>query len=446
MVLFILQAIIIIIFCRLLHYPLSLLRQPRVIAEVLGGILLGPSAFGRIPGFTANIFPNAGNASISLVANLGLIFFLYVVGLEVDVRWLTSNWRVALGVGIGGMAVPFALGYAIAVGIYNEFPTGIEISFPVFGLFVGVAMAITAFPVLCRILTEMKLLNTRVGVVVLSAGVGNDVTAWILLALCVTLVNADSGLTALWILLVATGYVLLLTLAVRPALIWLFYHTRSIQNGPSQSIVALNLLLVMASSYFTSIIGIHPIFGAFLVGVITPHEGGFARRLAEKIEDLVSALFLPLYFALSGLSTNLGLLDSGIVWAYTIAIIVVAFLSKAGSATLAARVSGMVWRESFTVGALMSCKGLVELIVLVSRTICEFVADVPRTSVCKPRSSVCKHSPCLWSWLWSQLAPLLPLPTSSIHLDIRSRSKRGDVERLNGTLTRAAPLLSQKTS
>jgi Kef-type K+ transport system membrane component KefB len=211
----------------------------------------------------------------------------------------------------------------------------------------------------------MKLLNTRVGVVVLSAGVGNDVTAWILLALCVTLVNASSGLTALWILLVAFGYVLLLTLAVRPGLIWLFYRTRSIQNGPSQTIVAFNLLLVMASAFFTSIIGIHPIFGAFLVGVITPHDGGFARKLAEKIEDLVSSLFLPLYFALSGLSTNIGLLDTGIVWAYTIVIIVVAFVSKAGSATLAARVSGMVWRESFTVGALMSCKGLVELIVLV---------------------------------------------------------------------------------
>jgi Kef-type K+ transport system membrane component KefB len=174
-VLFIVQMIIIILFCRLLHYPLSLIRQPRVIAEVIGGILLGPSAFGRIPGFTKTIFPMAGMPSINLVANLGLILFLYVVGLEADVRYLTSNWRLALGVGVGGMAVPFGLGYAIAVGLYHQFPTGIPISFPIFGLFVGVAMAITAFPVLCRILTEMKLLNTRVGVVVLSAGVGNDV-------------------------------------------------------------------------------------------------------------------------------------------------------------------------------------------------------------------------------------------------------------------------------
>jgi Kef-type K+ transport system membrane component KefB len=175
-VLFIIQMIIIIIFCRLLHYPLSFIRQPRVIAEVIGGILLGPSVFGRIPGFTKTIFPTDGMPSISLVANLGLILFLYVVGLETDVRYLRSNWRAALGVGIGGMAIPFALGYAIAVGIYHQFPTAVPISFGVFGLFVGVAMAITAFPVLCRILTEMKLLNTRVGVIVLSAGVGNDVT------------------------------------------------------------------------------------------------------------------------------------------------------------------------------------------------------------------------------------------------------------------------------
>jgi Kef-type K+ transport system membrane component KefB len=158
----------------------------------------------------------------------------------------------------------------------------------------------------------------------------------------------------------------LLVFVLRPLFIRYLYWNRSIQNGPSQSIVAVNMLLVFASAFFTSIIGIHPIFGAFLIGIICPHDGGFARKLAEKIEDLVSTMFLPLYFALSGLSTNLGLLNSGIVWAYTIAIIAVAFVSKAGSATVAAKLSGMVWRESFTVGTLMSCKGLVELIVLVS--------------------------------------------------------------------------------
>lgn len=366
-VIFIIQAGIIIIFCRLLHYPLSKLRQPRVIAEVIGGVLLGPSVMGRIPGFTAAIFPAAAMPNLTLVANLGLVLFLFLVGLEVDLRYLVSNWRIALSVGLAGMALPFGLGCAIAWGLYNQFgkdPGTVSISFGVFMLFIGVAMAITAFPVLCRILTELKLLTTPVGVIVLSAGVGNDVVGWILLALCVALVNAGTGLTALWVLLTCVGYVLFLVYAVRPAFMWVLRSTRSLQDGPSQGVVALTLLICLCSAFFTGVIGIHPIFGAFMAGLICPHQGGFAIKVTEKIEDLVSTLFLPLYFALSGLSTNLGLLNTGIVWAYVIGIIAIAFFAKFLGAAFAAKVNGLVWRESFAIGALMSCKGLVELIVL----------------------------------------------------------------------------------
>jgi Kef-type K+ transport system membrane component KefB len=368
-IIFIIQAGVILVFCRLLHYPLSLLRQPRVIAEVIGGILLGPSVFGRIPGFTNAVFPAASIPNLNLVANLGLVLFLFLVGLEVDVRFLASNARVAAAVGLGGMLLPFGLGCGIAWGIYNEFPATTPIAFGTFMLFVGVAMAITAFPVLCRILTELKLLRTPVGIIVLSAGVSNDVTGWILLALCVALVNAGSGLSALWILLTCVGYALFLVFLLRPAFIWILKGTRSLQDGPSQGIVALTLLLVLASAFFTGVIGVHPIFGAFMIGVICPHSGGFAIRLTEKVEDIISALFLPLYFALSGLSTDLGLLNSGIVWAYVIGIIAIAFCGKFLGASLCARLCGLVWRESFAIGALMSCKGLVELIVLVSGTL-----------------------------------------------------------------------------
>ncbi|KAF1990300.1 K(+)/H(+) antiporter-like protein 1 [Aulographum hederae CBS 113979] len=366
-ILFIIQAAIIIIFCRLLHWPLSQLRQPRVIAEVIGGILLGPSVMGRIPGFQAAIFPTVAMPELNLVANIGLVLFLFLVGLEVDLRFLVSNWKVAVSVGLAGMALPFGLGCAIAWGLYHEFreePGLMPINFGVYMLFIGVAMAITAFPVLCRILTELKLLQTDVGVIVLSAGVGNDVVGWILLALCVALVNTGSGLTALWVLLVCVGYALFLVYAVRPAFLWVLNRTRALQDGPSQSVIALTLLLTLSSAFFTGIIGVHPIFGAFMVGLICPHEGGFAIKVTEKIEDLVSALFLPLYFALSGLSTNLGLLNDGITWAYVIGVISVAFFAKFIGATLAARVNGLLWRESFTIGSLMSCKGLVELIVL----------------------------------------------------------------------------------
>lgn len=219
---------------------------------------------------------------------------------------------------------------------------------------------------LCRILTELKLLMTPVGVIVLSAGVGNDVVGWILLALCVALVNAGTGLAALWVLLTCVGFMLFLIYAVRPVFIWFLRRSGALQDGPSQSIIALTLIIALGSAFFTGIIGVHPIFGAFMAGLICPHEGGFAIKVAEKIEDLIGALFLPLYFTLSGLNTNIGLLDSGIVWGYVVGVIAVAFFSKFIGATLAARSTKMLWRECFAIGSLMSCKGLVELIVLVS--------------------------------------------------------------------------------
>jgi Kef-type K+ transport system membrane component KefB len=324
---------------------------------------------GRIPGFTDTIFPTASIPSLNVVANLGLVLFLFLVGLETDLRFLVSNWRIALSVSAAGMILPFGLGSAISYGLYHEFHddgSTRPIEFGTYLLFIGIAMAITAFPVLCRILTELKLLSTRVGVIVLSAGVGNDVVGWILLALCVALVNAGSGITALYVLLVCVGYMLFLTFAFRPVFLHFLERSGSLQKGPSQSVVALTLLIALASAFFTQIIGVHAIFGGFVIGLICPHEGGFAIKLTEKIEDLVAALFLPLYFTLSGLSTNLGLLDSGLVWGYVVGVIAIAFIAKVAGGALASRWCGLLWRESFSIGVLMSCKGLVELIVLVS--------------------------------------------------------------------------------
>lgn len=207
-------------------------------------------------------------AGLSLVANLGLILFLFLVGLEVNMRLFLSNWRVALSVGLAGMILPFGLGCAIAWGLYNEFRTDkgtVPISFGVYMLFIGTALSITAFPVLCRILTELKLLGTPVGVTVLAAGVGNDVTGWILLALCVALVNNGSGIVALYVLLVCLGWILFLVYAIRPAFIWILRRNGSLQNGPSQGMVALTLLLALTSAWFTGIIGVHPIFGGRLL-------------------------------------------------------------------------------------------------------------------------------------------------------------------------------------
>lgn len=364
---FIIQISLIVILCHILHWPLSKIRQPRVIAEVIGGIILGPSVMGHIPGFQDAIFPAASIPNLTLVANLGLVLYLFMIGLETDVRFLLSNWRVATSVAFAGLALPFGVGCALAWGIYNAFrddPGVKPISFSVYMLFVGIAVAITAFPVLCRILTELKLLDTPVGIITLSAGVANDVVGWILLALCVALVNAGKGITALWILLVAIGYIIFLVVAVKPVLRFTLRKTNNLENGPSQSAIALILLIALASAFFTGIIGIHPIFGGFAAGLIIPREHGFNIIVIEKLEDLIGSIFLPLYFTLSGLSTNLGLLNTGTTWGYVFATTFVALITKIVGASVAARLNGLVWRESFAIGVLMSCKGLVELIAL----------------------------------------------------------------------------------
>jgi Kef-type K+ transport system membrane component KefB len=250
---------------------------------------------GRIPNFTNTIFPAAALPNLTLVANIGLVFFLFLVGLEVDLRIMLRNARVAIGVSLAGMILPFGLGCAIAVGIYNNFAAGAsQPSFGIFLLFMGVSFSITAFPVLARILTELKLLQTSVGVIVLSAGVGNDVTGWVLLALTVALVNASNGITVLYVILCSIGIILALTFVVRPLFIYFAKRNGGLQRGPSEMMMAVIILLVLVSAFYTDIIGVHAIFGGFLVGLIIPHEHGFAVKVTEKIEDFISALFLPL--------------------------------------------------------------------------------------------------------------------------------------------------------
>jgi len=241
--------------------------------------------------------------NLTLVANLGLVFFLFIVGLEVDLRIMFRNVRVALTVSLVGMILPFGLGCAMAVGIYNTFASSSPISFGVYLLFIGVSFSITAFPVLARILTELKLLQTSVGVIVLSAGVGNDIIGWVLLALTVALVNASKGIIALYIILLAIAMILLLSFVVRPLVIWAAKRNGGLQRGPSEMMMALIILLVLVVSFYTDIIGIHPIFGGFLVGLIIPHEHGYAVRVTEKIEDFISTLFLPLVTPLFPLTT-----------------------------------------------------------------------------------------------------------------------------------------------
>nr|XP_019049777.1 potassium:hydrogen antiporter [Kwoniella bestiolae CBS 10118]OCF28707.1 potassium:hydrogen antiporter [Kwoniella bestiolae CBS 10118] len=362
--LFIIQLFIIIAFTQGLGWAFQYINQPRVIAEVIGGIILGPTVMGRIPHFTQHIFPPASIPYLNLVANVGLVLFLFVIGVEVDINVMKKNGVACAAISVAGMILPFGLGAAVAVPTYHNFVDTDNVSFGHFMLFIGVAMAITAFPVLCRILTSTKLLDTKVGVIVLAAGVGNDVVGWVLLALTLALVGSGTGATAVYVLLAAVGWSILLLWPIKKGFVWLVKRSGSLEHGPTPGIMTLTLMIIFTSAFMTGIIGVHPIFGGFLAGLIIPHNGGFAIALVEKIDDLVSLLFLPIYFVLSGLATNLGLLDTGKIWGYIILLCVVAFLGKFVGCAGAAMAMRYPLRESAAIGMLMSCKGLVELIVL----------------------------------------------------------------------------------
>lgn len=367
---FLFQAVFIILLCNLVHYPIRPLQQPRVIAEVITGILLGPSVMGHIPGFTKTCFPTASMPGLTLFANIGIILFLFIIGMEVDVQFIKRNLRVSISVGLINMAIPFALGCGIAKGLYQQYrvndPTLNPISFTTFMVFIAVAMSITAFPVLVRILTELNLIVDRVGTIALAAGIINDLTGWILLALAVTLANSSKGINTLYILLLTLAWFLFLMFPVRLSMRFLLkkFTNDLVSGDPSQASMMFILVCVFISAFYTNIIGVHPIFGAFMVGMIVPRDNGYVIKITEKLEDLVHIVFIPLYFALAGLGVNLGLLNKGIDWAYIIAIILLALFGKILSGFVASKLNKMLWRESLAVGVLMSCKGIVEIVAL----------------------------------------------------------------------------------
>ncbi|KAF9429382.1 K(+)/H(+) antiporter [Entomortierella beljakovae] len=362
-VLFVIQAVIIVGLCYLLHLGLHRLKQPRVISEVIAGIILGPSAMGRIPGFANTIFAPESLPYLNLVSNIGLVFFLFLVGLELDPAMVVKRAKFALSISFVGIALPLGVGAGVSYILYEELGPDTTVGFGQFLLFCGVAMAITAFPVLARILAEQKLLTTKVGFLTICAGAVGDIVAWILLALVVSIINSASKITPLYVVLLSIAWILVLVYAIRPLFVFMIRYTRS-QDEPSQSMMAFTLAITLISAFLTDIIGVHAIFGSFLVGLIIPNDTGFADGVTKRIEDLVTVVFLPIYFALSGLKTQIGLLDNGRIWGLVILSTFVACFGKIVGCSIAARVQGMEWRESFAIGFLMNCKGLVELIVL----------------------------------------------------------------------------------
>ncbi|KAJ3016828.1 K(+)/H(+) antiporter [Thoreauomyces humboldtii] len=301
--------------------------------------------------------------ALSLVSNIALIFFLFIVGLELDPKTVMSRFRQSAAISASGIVLPFAVGVGVSKVIYDNLSDQ-TVPFHSFFVFCGVAMSITAFPVLARVLTELKLLQSPVGQVTLAAAAVDDASAWCLLILVVALINNPSNsIQALYVFLATIAWGLFLHFAVRPLMVKLI-NRHGEEEGISSSSVFAIFMVILISAWFTEAVGVQAIFGGFLAGLTCPHDRGFAIQLTRSIEDIVVVLLLPLFFAYSGLNTNIGSLSTGLDWALTILVIVVACGGKVVGCTLAARTTGFSWRESMTVGWLMSCKGLVELIVL----------------------------------------------------------------------------------
>lgn len=358
-----LQIIAILVTCRIFGWLFKKIGQPTVIGEILAGIVLGPSVLGNIsPEASAFLFPIESLGNITILSQFGLILFMFAIGMELNLTEIRQKLNETILISHTSTIVPFFFGMLTAYFVYEKYADK-SIPFLSFALFIGIAMSITAFPVLARIIQEKGLTKTHLGVITLASAANGDITAWCLLAVVIAIAQAGTMLSAVYNIVFSILYIVIMFLAIRPFLrmVGQIYHNKEVID---KGIVAFILLLLVISSYFTEILGLHALFGAFIAGVVMPENIKFRKIMTEKVEDVSLALFLPLFFASTGLRTEIGLIDSSEQWILCTIFILVAIVGKFGGAMFSARFVGESWKDSLYIGALMNTRGLMELVVL----------------------------------------------------------------------------------
>ncbi|MFI5203514.1 MAG: cation:proton antiporter [Flavobacteriales bacterium] len=358
-----LQIITIIVVARIFGFICKKIGQPTVIGEIAAGIFLGPSFIGTyVPEFSSFLFPVESLPNLQFLSQIGLILFMFVIGMELDLNVLKNRAHEAVVISHASIIIPFAMGMFLAYYMYMEFAPE-NVKFLSFSLFMGIAMSITAFPVLARIIQERGLTKTRVGTIAITCAAADDITAWCILAVVIALVKAGSFISALYTILIAIVYVIMMLRVVRPFLKKMgdaYAH----KEGLSKPVVAIFFITLLLSAYATEVIGIHALFGAFMAGVIMPANLNFRTIFIEKVEDVALVLLLPLFFVYTGLRTQIGLINDIHLWQMCGLIILVAVTGKFLGSAFSARFVGQSWRDSFIIGALMNTRGLMELVVL----------------------------------------------------------------------------------
>ena len=358
-----LQVVVIISFTQLLGTLFKKIGQPAVIGETVAGIILGPSLLGLLfPGAFHFLFPPESMENLKFLSQIGLILFMFIVGTELDIQLIRRQALEALIISHASILIPYTLGIGLSFFIYNQYAAAHSTFFS-FALFMGIAMSVTAFPVLARIMRDRGLIGTKLGMLAITCAASDDVTAWCLLALLIAFIKSGSGASGLFTIGLVLFYAGIMLVPVRLLLKRILNHYQKQKIGYN-TLVAVMFTMLLFSAYCTEVIGIHALFGAFLAGVVMPKNDELRKRITNRISDVTMVMLLPLFFVFTGLRTQAGLLAHGGLWITFVFILLVAVLGKFGGSTLAAKLMGQSWKDSLSIGALMNTRGLMELIVL----------------------------------------------------------------------------------